>query len=153
MELIRKASPEVQRAFYEALMADVAGGTIPSTWRTVLYTLLVKPWPNNPNVIGDRREIALMPQDLKLFLQMVRSVAHKRLVGRLCSDQLGWLKGFSCTDSALMAAAVIDQARRLQQPLWVLYIDLATMFPSLDRRNVQAAEFFHGLPTGCQRRW
>ena len=57
-----------------------------------------------------------------------------------------WLAGLGPGDPALSLAHVIQQARRLQLPLWILHVDLATMFPRLDRGVVAAAEAFHGLP-------
>ena len=44
----------------------------------MLYTLLKKPAPNNSNLVGERREIALMAQDMKLLLKMVRRECHDR---------------------------------------------------------------------------
>ena len=39
----------------------------------MLYALLKKPAPNNPNLVGERQDIALMAQDMKLLLKMVRT--------------------------------------------------------------------------------
>ena len=38
----------------------------------MLYVLLAKKPPNNPDVVGDRREIALMAQEMKILLQASR---------------------------------------------------------------------------------
>jgi ribonuclease HI len=145
-EMLRLAGDDVKRAFYDALMDDVRGKCLAPTWRRVLYVLLEKPKPNNPEVIAERREIALMAQEMKLLLQMVRSVAYQRVVSRVLCNQAGWLSGFGCTDPALVVAGLIQQQRRLQQPLWILFIDLSTFFPRLDRRAVRVAELWHGLP-------
>ena len=56
----------------------------------VLYALLKKPAPNNPNLVGERREIAMMAQDMKLLLKMVRRECHDRLADRLINSQMGW---------------------------------------------------------------
>ena len=55
-----EAGAEVQRAFYDVMMADVGAGRVADDWRRVLYALLKKPAPNNPNLVCERREIALM---------------------------------------------------------------------------------------------
>ena len=39
-----------------------------------------------------------------------------------------------------------QQAKRLQHPLWILYIDLATMFPKVRRDLASIAEALTGLP-------
>ena len=44
----------------------------------MLYVLLKKPAPNNPNRVGERREIALMAQDMKLLLKMMRRERQAR---------------------------------------------------------------------------
>eukprot|EP00966_Prymnesium_polylepis_P183143 4244076-Prymnesium_polylepis.1 len=62
-------------------MADLQGECPSDDWRQILYVLLVKPAPNNPELVNQRREIGLGPQDLKLCLQMVRRAAYMRLDG------------------------------------------------------------------------
>ena len=146
VELLLAADANLRRMFYEAIMADLAGGTIADSWRRVLYVLLVKPAPNDARRISERREIALMAQEMKLLLQMVRRVSYARIVGRLAKEQAGWLAGFGATDPAVIAALVIQQARRLGHPLWLLYVDLATFFPKINREIVAVAELMHGLP-------
>ena len=44
----------------------------------MLYALLKKPAPNNPNLVGERREIALISKNMKLLLKMVRRECHAR---------------------------------------------------------------------------
>ena len=146
VELLIEAGARVQRLFYDAMIADLKNGHLPTNWRQVLYALLKKGPPNNPNVVQENREIALMAQDMKLFLQMVRRVSYSRLVGRLAREQAGWLAGFGSVDPATAAALVIQQARRLEHPLWLLYVDLATFFPACNRGIIKAAEILHGLP-------
>jgi hypothetical protein len=81
---------------------------------------------------------------------MVRRVSYQRIVGRVMSAQAGWLAGYGCGDPGAVAAHVIQQARRLKQPLWLLYIDLATFFPRIDRGVLTVAEALHGLPKDVQ---
>ena len=40
----------------------------------------------------------------------------------------------------------IQQSRRLRKPLYLLYLDLATFFPNIDRDIGTYAEPLHGLP-------
>ena len=47
---------------------------------------------------------------------------------------------------ASLSCAVIQQAERLQQSLWILYVDLATFFPRIDREALTVAEALVGLP-------
>ena len=108
--------------------------------------MLVKPKPSNPEVVAERREIALMAHDMKLFLQMVRRISYQRVVGRVVAEQSGWLAGFGATDPALTLAILTKQAARLHKPIYLLYIDLATFFPRCDRRVITIAEALHGLP-------
>ena len=73
----------VQRAFYDALMRDLQAKRIPATWRVVIYALLVKPPLNNPEIVAERREIALMEQDMKLTLMLANVTAYERVLGRV----------------------------------------------------------------------
>ena len=147
---MREAGEPAQRAFYRSMMSDVKGKRIPEEWKTVLYALLIKKAPCRADVVSERREIALMAHDMKLLLQMVRRVSYQRMVGRLLHAQGGWLSGYGTSDPALTATCVIQQCARLKQPLWLLYIDLATFFPRIDRDVLTVAEALHGLPKEVQ---
>eukprot|EP00900_Chrysochromulina_parva_P012250 jgi/Chrpa1/21025/Chrysochromulina_OHIO_Genome00025652-RA len=91
IELLIHADREIKRAFYECLMADLRGGEFPPSWRKVIYVLLAKPPPSNQALISERREIALMAQDMKLVMHMIRATAYRLITGRLRSEQCGWL--------------------------------------------------------------
>jgi hypothetical protein len=145
-EILRTAGTEVQRAMYEACMADLRGGVTPDHWRKVIYVLLIKPPPNDPATVSGRREIALMAQDMKLVMQMVRKASYHRMGGRIARQQMGWMAGYGAVDVALASTLVIQQANRLGGELWLLYIDLATFFPGIPRGCIETAEIFHGLP-------
>ena len=149
-ELLKLSSEAVRRTFFEAMIADLKGHNVPETWRQVLYALLLKPPPNDPDVVGERREIALMAHDMKLLLQMVRRISYQRIVGRVDSDQAGWLAGFGCADPSVVVATAVQQCARLKQSVYLLYIDLSTFFPRLDRGAVTIAEAMHGLPKEVQ---
>jgi ribonuclease HI len=147
IELLINADRGVKEAFYECLMADLRGEVFPESWRRVIYVLLTKPLPNNPALISERREIALMAQDMKLVMHMVRATAYRLITGRLLPEQCGWLPGYGTVDAGLPLAAVIQQAQRLRQSIWILYVDLATFFPRIDREALRVAEVLVGLPT------
>ena len=128
-ELLRAAGRSFQRKFYEALVSDATPGAISDRWREVLYVLLKKKWPNRAEIVSENREIALMANEMKLLLHMVRRAAYERVTCRLLVAQLGWTQGMGAGDASLVLAAVLQQAKRLGHPLYVLYVDLATMFP------------------------
>ena len=146
IELLIHADRCVKEAFYECLMADLRGEVFPDSWHRVIYVLLTKPLPNNPALISERREIALMAQDMKLVMHMVRATAYRLITGRLLPEQCGWLPGYGTVDAGLPLAAVIQQAQRLRQSIWILYVDLATFFPRIDREALTVAEVLIGLP-------
>ena len=146
IELLRAADEWVLRAFYRALLKDLADSTLSSDWSVVLYALLLKPLPNNASLVCGRREIALMAQDLKVFLHMVRSLAYQQIQCRIVPEQLGWAAGYSTGDIGLSICCVIQQARRLQMPLYLLYMDLAQFFSLIDREIGTVVEILHGLP-------
>jgi len=146
IELLINADEEVKQAFFNCLIADLKGEVYPPEWKRVIYVLLVKPAPSNASLISERREIALMAQDMKLIMHMVRATAYRRITGRLRLEQCGWLPGYGTIDSGLPLAVVIQQAKRLRHSLWILYIDLATFFPRIDREVLTVAELLVGLP-------
>ena len=144
--LLRAASDEVRQLVYQAIIADLTEGKVSKHWKVVLYALLVKPAPNDPDVVSQRREIALMAHDMKLLLQMVKRVCYQRIIGRISKEQGGWLPGYGTPDVATTAATVIQQNARRKGTLYMLYIDLATFFPRIDRDVLTVAEMLHGVP-------
>ena len=93
--------------------------------------------------MGERREIALMEQLMKVVLRAVRAVTYSRLEGRVLAPQLGWLQGCSTAHVGVQLLVLIQQAARLGHTLYICYVDLATFFsrvlPSRDANYV--AEF------------
>lgn len=150
-ELLRAAGEVAQRAFYDALIHGVREGVVPKEWSTVIYALLAKPPPNDPELVGERREIALMAHDLKVLMQMVRRVSYQRIAPRLSSAQMGWLAGHGCPDVSSVLATVIQQAKAQRREAYLLYIDLSQMFPRLDRGVVRLSEVWMGLPDEVAR--
>lgn len=151
VELLIAAAHEVRWMFYRAIMDDVERGSIAPAWRRVIYVLLRKPPPNDAALISQRREIALMPQDLKILLQGVRILTYEKISARLEAAQYGWRKGVGCADPGIALACVLDQAHRLQHSAWVLYIDLANFFPAINRAIACECELFMGLPAEVTR--
>ena len=84
-----------------------------------------------------------MAQDMKLLL-------HGRLTDRLINSQMGWQRGFGHSDPGLAAALVVQQSARLKTEMWLLYIDLATMFLKINREIAGMAAMVHGLPPEVQ---
>ena len=58
VELLLLAGPTAWKPFYKALMGDLSNGFTPKNWKRVLYVLLVKPYPNDPDLVSQRRDIA-----------------------------------------------------------------------------------------------
>ena len=142
----KKHGPE-QRAMYDSIMGDLRAAQVPPSWRVVVYALLVKPPPCNPNVVCERREIAIMEQMMKLTLQMARAVSYSRAAGRVHRAQQGWLKGMMTADVGVLLDVVAQQTARLGEgELWILFIDLKSFFPSMPRLILRMVEDAHGVP-------
>jgi hypothetical protein len=127
-------------------MADVQEARAPPNWRRVIYVLLTKSRKDDEFFISKRREIALMPQDFKLLTAMIKASVYSRVVGRQSRQQLGWLRGFGAADAGIQVAAAIQQARRTESPLYLIYVDLKTFFPKINREVCRVAELWKGLP-------
>ena len=76
-----------------------------------------------------------------------RRVCYCRVARRVMHQQVGWVSGHGAFDPALTAAMVMQQARALQQDIYVLYIDLSSFFPSIHRGVLEAAELWAGVPS------
>ena len=146
ISLLKRAPPSVRKVVWEAMVGDVTRGVCDPDWRRVMYALLVKPAPNRPDVVHERREIALMAVEMKLLLQCVRRTSYARLAGRVNGAAMGWLATYGCADLGICAAHATDQARLLKHEIYMLYVDLATFFPKIQRGPCRAAKLAHGLP-------
>ena len=93
-ELLCCASEEALYVLFEAIREDLKYGAISGDWKRVLYVLLPKPG-NDPALVCERPEIALMAVDLKLVMQMIRWSSTHRTAGwhAVCCmlKQAGWL--------------------------------------------------------------
>ena len=145
-EILQHCGHDALALLYKLIMADVQEQRIPAHWRQILYVLLTKPLPNNPELVHKRREIALMAQDMKAFLHMIRRTVHARMAGRINKAQMGGCTGYGATDVGLALELALQQAAILGDNVWVLYIDLATWFPKLDRRVCTFSNLVLGLP-------
>ena len=146
ISLLKRAPTDVRKVVWRAMVGDASRATFDPDWRRVMYALLVKPLPNRADVVSQRREIALMAIEMKLLLQCVRRTCYSRMAGRIHSSAMGWLATYGCTDLGICAAHVTDQARLLGHELYLLYVDLATFFPKIQRGPLRAAKLAHGLP-------
>jgi hypothetical protein len=143
---LKLASEELLRAVYDAIMNDIDAGLVSDRWHKVVYVLLEKPLPNNPEVVGERREIALTEHDVKALLQALRRSCYSRLLGRSRHQNLGWVPGYGCGDVAQASAWMVQQARALRHPIYMLYADLSQFFPRVHRGCLRIAEVAAGLP-------
>ena len=114
IELLVAAGEEVQKELFHSIVADLEGRRVPEEWRKVVYALLLKPPPNDPDLVSKRREIALMSQAMKLLLAVVRQAAYRRLLGRVSSEQMGWLPGYGCVDVSLTIALRVPPPRQVR---------------------------------------
>ena len=120
-------------------------GVFPSKWNLVIYVLLAKP-RGDQRLVGKRRDIALLAQDLKLLCRMIKMESYDRMTGRIDPAQDGFCAGHSSVDPGQKAVLLAQMAKVLGKPVYFLYIDLATFFPKCDRSVTYFAEVQHGLP-------
>jgi len=144
---LRLASGRALRSLYDALVGDADEETISERWHKVVYVLLEKKPPNDPELISERREIALTEQDTKLLLQCVRRACYARVIGRVRSQNLGWVPGYGCSDVGIASGWAAQQARQCGSTFYLLYADLAQFFPRVHRQCLRVAEVAHGIPT------
>jgi hypothetical protein len=143
---LKRAGDAVLKSVYRALVRDVADERLSDRWHRVLYVLIAKKPPNRRWLIGENREIALTEHDTKILLHMVRRATYRRLVGRTVHHNLGWLPGYGCHNTGTASNWIVQQARRLGHPLYLLFLDLSQFFPRVHRQCMRIGEVAHGLP-------
>ena len=100
---LKLAPDELLEAMYYAVMHDVEAGLISERWHKVVYVLLEK-----PEIVGERREIALTEHDVKVLLQAARRVCYARLLGRSQPQNLGWELAMPSSDPSSTLRRMID---------------------------------------------
>jgi hypothetical protein len=149
--MLKQAGSGILRSCYNAIVGDILRDTISERWHEILYFLLVKPPPNRPHIMRERREIALTEHDVKVILHVLRRTCYARLIGRVSHLQTGWVPGLSCSDPGMASGWLVQQARRLRVPIYLLYADLNSFFSRIERRCLRIADLVHGLPVECVR--
>ena len=145
LEALSAAPQWVQRRFWQGMLRCVREGAFPPEWSKVQYVLLVKKHGNQA-LVRERRDIALMPQDMKLLCACIKATAYARMAGRIDHAQLGFCAGIGTMDAAVLATALFQAARANRGKVYLLYCDIAKFFPAIDRSVLSVAEAWHGLP-------
>ena len=138
---------EMQRLFYDAIMTDFATASLPASWSHVVYALLIKPPPSDASIVAEWREIAIMEQLMKVVMQSVRRSVYSHMPRRIVPAQLGWLTGMSTAHVGIQFALAVQQAALTGQSMYLLYCDLSTFFPSIDRAVLRLHELATGVPS------
>jgi len=115
-------------------------------WRRVVYVLLAKKH-GDQNLVGNRRDIALMAQCLKMVLRVLKLHVYARMAGRVDRAQCGFVRGMGAQDVALLASLLLQGGRWEKRMVYLLFVDIRKFFPAIDRTNLTFAELFHGVPT------
>ena len=68
------------------------------------------------------------------------------MAGRVESAQCGFVRGIGAQAVALLASLLMQGQRAERRPSYLLYVDIAKMFPSIDRTNLRYAELMKGVP-------
>ena len=145
LELLRMLGEDELREYFETAKACVAERAFPEHWKRMVFVLLRKKHGDQRR-IRKRREIALMDQCMKLVFKLVKRLSYERMVGRTARTNYGWVPGHGALNAALTLDCVLGQAREVGHPIFMLFLDLAQFFPSIQRVPRRAAEFFLGLP-------
>ena len=150
LEALARAPLWIRRRFWQGTLACARTGVFPPEWYRVEYVLLEKKYGSQA-LVGNRREIALMPQDMKLLCACIKVTAYSRMAGRIDHAQLGFCAGTGAMDGGLLAGLLLQAQRRKRAATYMLYIDISKFFPSIDRTVLTVAQAWHGLPVEVQR--
>ena len=82
---------------------------------------------------------------------VTKRTAYQKVAGRIGKQQVGWVRGYGATGAGLVLANTIQAAQRRRKTLFILFIDLATFFPSINRKSLSVAEIFAGIPPEVQQ--
>jgi len=118
-------------------------GEIPQAFSQGIFVLILK------DKAGEFRGIAL----LEIIYKLISSIINRRLSETIVLDDA--LHGFRAkrgTGTAIMEAKLPAQLRcRLDEPLFVVFIDLKKAYDTLDRS--QAMRILEGYGVGANIRW
>ena len=145
VELLLEAPEWLREIYYEGVRACALQKEFPKAWKTIIYVLLAKKH-GDQDTVGARRDIALMAQDLKALLRIVKLHVYTRLAGRVDKAQCGFVRGIGAQDVALLASFLLQGGRRARRNTYLLYVDVAKFFPAIDRSNLRFAELMKGVP-------
>ena len=84
---------------------------------------------------------------MKVVMQSVRRSVYSHMPRRIVPAQLGWLTGMSTAHVGIQFALAVQQAALTGQSMYLLYCDLSTFFPSIDRAVLRLHELATGVPS------
>ena len=65
------------------------------------------------------------------------------MVGRTARTNYGWVPGHGALNAALTLDCVLGQAREVGHPIFMLFLDLAQFFPSIQRVGAVDISSYH----------
>ena len=146
VEALRASPAWFRKLFFAGCAETVRSRQFPVAWRRVVYVLLAKKH-GDQNLVGNRRDIALMAQCLKMVLRVLKLHVYARMAGRVDRAQCGFVRGMGAQDVALLASLLLQGGRWEKRMVYLLFVDIRKFFPAIDRTNLTFAELFHGVPT------
>lgn len=119
------------RNLFQLCVTDL---TIPQAWLTAIIAAVKKPHkdagdPDSYRTIG--LESCLLKTMTLLIDHRLREWADRESL--IPDEQSGFRKGHRALNSVFVLRTLIDKARRVNRPLYVVYLDLSNAYPSVDQ--------------------
>ena len=141
--LTRKASGEVRRNYYDALVDVLAEGDFPPEWKLWECVLMMKPG-EDPREFGRRRDIWLMPHSLKVASRMLMFEYEEVACRYVPASQSGFSKDHNACAQTLVMRLHRERCREQRQGYYVAYADMGSYFMSICKEIMTVAEQWSG---------
>ena len=120
---------------------------IPSAWKIANVILIPKPGRDHSQ-IENWRPISLLSSVYKVFMMLIKERLMPPLIatGRYCSNQKGAMPGQGLLEHAFCVKQTLEDFRHESSKLYILFIDFADAFGSIEHKIMNQAIHETGIP-------
>ena len=141
-ELLRHMPDDIYNALLQLFNHMLFSGEVPAAWRKTLFKMLPK--TSKPRTTTDFRPIASIRLLYKVFAYMILGRIEDTLETNQPEEQHGFRSNRRIEEHLLTLNVILDKTLEMDQPLWIISLDLSKAFDRVNWESLWQAVGDHG---------
>ena len=146
--LLRKASPTIQRTYWQALCAMIRTREFPDEYREWVAMLAIKSADEDPRQLERRRDLWVTCHGQKLIMRMINKEYERTSDEVTPSSQAGYAQRRNACEQTLVIRLAQEHAMSTGGTIYIGYLDLGCFFMSCVRDVQWMVEEWTGVDPG-----